>query len=236
MNTNSANVLITLRKAILEGKFAPGEKLAEIPVAESLGVSRTPVRLAFRTLEQEGLLRKGEKRGYLIREFTDTDVQCALEVRGALEGLAARRLAEKGMSESLKIELKGCIDNEAALLSKGFLTEEDVAGWSALNTKFHTLIINASNSTPIADAIARNNHLPFASYDSLIIDNEQLEKEYAKLRFAHLQHRTVLDALLMGEGARAEMLMREHAYVGMRYAEFFGLTKYNSNRQVDSNN
>lgn len=231
MTTNSSNVLFTLRKAILEGEFAPGEKLAEIPIAESLGVSRTPVRLAFRTLEQEGLLRKGEKRGYLIREFTDSDVQCALEVRGALEGLAARRLAEQGMSDDVRQELQACIEDESKLLEKGYLTEEDVEGWSQLNTRFHKLIIHASGSAPIADAIARNNHLPFASFDSLIIDTNALNKEYEKLRFAHLQHQIVLDALLMGEGARAEMLMREHAYVGMRYAEMFGLPKYHAKRK-----
>ncbi len=227
MKTSSANVLITLRKAILEGEFEPGEKLAEIPIADKLGVSRTPVRLAFRTLEQEGLLRKGEKRGYLVREFTDNDVQCALEVRGALEGLAARRLAERGLTEETKEKLKACIEAEHELLSKGYLNESDVEIWSELNTRFHKTIINASGSAPIVDAIARNNHLPFASYDSLIIDDKALDKEYQKLHFAHLQHRTVLDALLMGESARAEMLMREHAYVGMRYAEFFGLAKYN---------
>lgn len=227
MKTSSANVLITLRKAILEGEFEPGEKLAEIPIADRLGVSRTPVRLAFRTLEQEGLLRKGEKRGYLVREFTDNDVQCALEVRGALEGLAARRLAERGLTEETKEQLKACIEAEHELLGKGYLDAADVEIWSELNTTFHKTIINASGSAPIVDAIARNNHLPFASYDSLIIDDSALDKEYQKLHFAHLQHQTVLDALLMGEGARAEMLMREHAYVGMRYAEFFGLPKYN---------
>ena len=51
----SASVVARLRQWIIEGRYAPGERLAEIPVAEQLGVSRTPVRLAFRTLEQEGL-------------------------------------------------------------------------------------------------------------------------------------------------------------------------------------
>jgi GntR family transcriptional regulator of vanillate catabolism len=60
-------------------------------------VSRTPVRLAFRTLEQEGLLEKAGKRGYVVRAFSEADVLCAIEVRGALEGLAARRLAERGI-------------------------------------------------------------------------------------------------------------------------------------------
>ena len=89
----SASVLAALRQLIVDGRYPPGTRLAEIPVAAALGVSRTPVRLAFRTLEQEGLLRKSGKRGLEVRAFTEADVLCAVEVRGALEGLAARRLA-----------------------------------------------------------------------------------------------------------------------------------------------
>ena len=225
LKNSSAHVLVALRKMILDGELPPGEKLAEIPISEQLGVSRTPVRLAFRTLEQEGLLRKGEKRGYLVREFTEEDVQCALEVRGVLEGLAARRLAERGVPEAVKSELQSCIDQGERLLAKGYLIEDDIDGWIELNARFHKAIIYASDSLPIADAIARNNHLPFASFDSIIIDSNALDKEFKKLSFAHLQHQVVLDALLAGEGARAENLMREHAYVGMRYAKAFGLSQ-----------
>jgi len=208
-----------------KAEIAANIKLAEIPIADQLGVSRMPVRLAFRSLEQEGLLRKGEKRGYLVREFTENDVQCALEVRGALEGLAARRLAEQGVADEVKKELEHCIDVGEHILGKGYLVEEDVNSWIELNTRFHKAIINASGSFAIADAIARNNHLPFASFDSIIIDSNALDKEFKKLSFAHLQHQVVLDAILAGEGARAEMLMREHAYVGMRYAKMFGLSQ-----------
>ena len=63
----SASVVASLRQLIIDGRFAPGERVAEIPVAERLGVSRTPVRLAFRTLEQEGLLQKVGKRGLVVR-------------------------------------------------------------------------------------------------------------------------------------------------------------------------
>lgn len=217
--TSSSNVLVRLRKLIMDGDIAPGEKLAEIPISERLGVSRTPIRLAFRTLEQEGLLRKREKRGYLVREVTPEDIQCAVEVRGALEGLAARRLAKKGISEAAKNVLQSCLEDGNNLLAKGYIAEEDFECWSALNSKFHRTIIDASDSLPAADAIARNNHLPFASFDSLVFDTKDLVREYEKLRFAHIQHQLLFEALLENDGARAEMLMREHAYVGLRYAK-----------------
>jgi GntR family transcriptional regulator of vanillate catabolism len=217
-----ASVVARLRQLIIDGRFPPGERLAELTVAALLLVSRTPVRLAFRTLEQEGLLKKAGTRGYLVRAFSEADVRCALEVRGVLEGLAARHLAERGLSPELAARLQTCIAQGREVLGKGMLTEADIGRWSRLNLAFHAGIVNAGGSAVIADAIARNNHLPFASADSILIDAAALPREYEKLRVAQLQHELVLDALREGESARVEMLMREHAYVGLRYGHALG--------------
>src|SRR5438105_6879702 len=214
---DSGSVVATLRKLIIEGHYAAGTRLAEIPVAEALGVSRTPVRLAFRTLQQEGLLQTTGKRGVVVRAFSEHDVQCAIEVRGALEGLAARRLAERGMSDAVRASLQACVDEGARLLAKGHITQDDVGTWSRINNAFPRTIVEATDSSVIADAIARNNHLPFASADSIVIDPQALDREYEKLRFAQLQHQLVFEALDQHESARVEMLMREHAYIGFRY-------------------
>jgi GntR family transcriptional regulator, vanillate catabolism transcriptional regulator len=109
------------------------------------------------------------------------------------------------------------------VLDKGFLVPDDVGAWSRLNDRFHSAVIEAAGSPVIADTIARNNHLPFASAGSITLDTGALDKEYAKLRFAHDQHCLIVDALERRESARAEMLMREHAYVGLRYGRLFGL-------------
>ncbi len=217
------SVVATLRQLIIEGRYPPGTRLAEIPVAEALGVSRTPVRLAFRTLAQEGLLETVGKRGLVVRAFTETDVLCAVEVRGALEGLAARRIAEAGAAQSLLARLRECLDDGEDVLAAGKLGLRDVDRWSAMNRRFHAAIVESAGSRVIADAIARNNHLPFAAADSIAIDREALASEYRKLQLAQLQHRLVVEAIARGEGARAEALMREHAYIGLRYAALFGL-------------
>jgi GntR family transcriptional regulator, vanillate catabolism transcriptional regulator len=222
-NGDSGGVVATLRKLIIEGRYPAGARLAEIPVAEALGVSRTPVRIAFRTLAQEGLLQSAGKRGFVVRAFSEHDVQCALEVRGVLEGLAARRLAERGMPDEVRSALRACVDEGAALLAKGHITADDIGPWSRLNNAFHRTIVEATDSSVIADAIARNDHLPFASADSIIIDTNALDREYEKLRFAQLQHQLVFEALEQRESARVEMLMREHAYIGLRYGKLFGL-------------
>lgn len=219
----STSVVTALRQLIIDGRYASGARLAEIPVAQVLGVSRTPVRLAFRTLEQEGLLEKTGKRGLVVRAFTEADVLCAIEVRGALEGLAARRLAERGADAALLATLSTCLADGAAVLADGRLSEGHIARWSVLNQRFHAAIVGAAGSRVIGDAIARNNHLPFASADSITIDKRALDKEWRKLQTAQLQHGLIVEALTAGESARVEMLMREHAYIGLRYGALFGL-------------
>jgi GntR family transcriptional regulator of vanillate catabolism len=219
----AASVVAALRQRIVDGHYPPGTRLAEIPVADALGVSRTPVRLAFRTLEQEGLLEKIGKRGLVVRAFTQADVLCAIEVRGALEGLAARRLAEAGITPGLLATLQRCLADGEQVLAQGRLAEGDIARWSRLNQVFHDTIVGGTGSRVIADAIARNNHLPFASADSITIDPQALDREFRKLQFAQLQHRLIVEALRGRESARVETLMREHANIGLRYGALFGL-------------
>ncbi len=223
VSADSTSVVAMLRQMIVSGRLPAGERVAEIPVAESLGVSRTPVRLAFRSLEQEGLLEKAGKRGYVVRRFSEADVRTAIEVRGMLEGMAARHLAERGLTSEVQAALAQAVADGAAVLAKGHLVDDDIARWSALNKRFHQAIVGAHESHVIGDAIARNNHLPFASADSIALDRGSLPAEFEKLRIAQLQHRLVFDALERRESARVEMLMREHAWVGFRYGQLFGL-------------
>ena len=95
--SSGQQVLIELRKMIISGEIAGGARMAEIPTAEMLGVSRQPVRMAFRLLEQEGLLLKNPTRGYTVREISPKLIQDALEVRGVLEGLAAKKTGREGI-------------------------------------------------------------------------------------------------------------------------------------------
>jgi len=111
-----------------------------------------------------------------------------------------------------------CLRDGDQVLAKGFLSEDDIGPWSRLNETFHRTIVESNDSQVIADAIARNNHLPFASADSITIDRCALDSEYRKLSVAQLHHRLVVDALLQRESARVEALMREHAAIGIRYA------------------
>lgn len=225
MSKPGQRVLSTLRQMIISGELAAGERLAEIPTAERLGVSRTPVRIAFRALEQEGLLTKLERRGYRVREVTPEEVGGAVEVRGVLEGLAARQAAERGLSPEQRKGLLECLDWGDALFEKGYVTEDDLEVYHDLNRRFHALIIEASGNPAIGSALSRNEHLPFASVSSLTVDRNNLEREYRRFNFAHMQHHAAFDAIDHRQGARAEGIMREHAQATLRYAELFASKK-----------
>src|SRR5688572_1471432 len=84
-----------MRELLLRGEFSPGERLREIPLAERLQVSRTPLRLVLDRLEQEGLLTARPTGGFIATEFSVQDIHDGIEIRGVLEGTAARLAAER---------------------------------------------------------------------------------------------------------------------------------------------
>ena len=102
MKTRSQDVTETVRDWILTGAVSAGDRLEEIPLAERLGVSRTPVRAALAALGKEGLVDYQPKRGYLVRSFEPDEIFAAYEARAALEGLACRLAAESGVPEEFR--------------------------------------------------------------------------------------------------------------------------------------
>ncbi|MCF4985472.1 GntR family transcriptional regulator [Pseudomonas syringae] len=222
MSKPGQTVLVALRKMIASGELAAGERLMEVPTAELFGVSRMPVRMAFRTLEQEGLLVPFGGRGFQVRSISPMEIAGAVDVRGVLEGLAARQMAERGVTQEARDELEACLVQGDALFEKGHVTEDDLEVYHDMNMRLHRVIVEGSGNRAIADALSRNDHLPFASVTALAVDRDNMIREYRRFNFAHMQHHAVVDALVNGQGARAEAIMREHANATLRYAEIFG--------------
>ena len=222
MSQQTQRVLIALRQMIVDGAFAPGEHLAEVAVAEKLEASRTPVRSAFAELEKEGLLTRAGGRGYTVRAVSPDDIRDAIEVRGSLEGLAAGLLAQRGLPRNVRALLADCLARGDALFAAGTLPDEALEAYHDLNMRFHAAIVEACGNNAVAEALARNDSLPFASANSIAIDRAAADREFDRFRLAHMQHHLVFDALDRGEAFRAETLMREHANAAMRYAEIFG--------------
>src|SRR4029077_467915 len=130
---------------------------------------------------QEGLLVENETRGYLVRAFTVEEITDAIDLRGALESLAAQRVAERGLSKALSRDLHRCLEDGDALLGKRRIEESDEAGYADMNARFHGLILEASGSAILADALERNSRVPFAGPQALAFDRTQLDRMYDRL-------------------------------------------------------
>ena len=94
-------VFNTLREAILKGELKPGERLMELQLAAKLGVSRTPIREAIRMLEQEGLAVTIPRKGAEVARMTEKDMEDVLQIRDALDELAASIACEQISEEEL---------------------------------------------------------------------------------------------------------------------------------------
>lgn len=214
--TQIEQVAATLRNEILLGHLAPETRLMEIPIADSLGVSRTPVRVALGLLEREGLVKSaGPKRGFVVRSFDSRDVFDAIELRGHLEGMAARQIAEQGASEDVRARLVALVEAGAAVLRMPPDSLELRTRWKTLNADLHSLLVDSAPNRLIADHVARLNLMPLVSPSAFTFVGES-DEDARKLRRAQEDHSEIVESILARQSARAESLVREHALRNVR--------------------
>ena len=206
-------VLIQLRDLILRGEFEPGQRLAEQQLAERLGASRTPVRTALVTLEQEGLVEANDTGKFLVRQFTPREVADAIAVRGQLEGMAARLVAEHGVSRRLQGDLQACLNDGDLALAANPLNFESYAAYAVVNDRFHALVLEACGNRALQRAVALNDKLPFAPASAMLPMQGSVALDRDWMLYAHRQHHMLFAALQAGEGARAQALAIEHTEV-----------------------
>lgn len=210
--SQTTKATLGLRELVFAGELAPEQRVPEIGLAERLGVSRTPLRLALATLAHEGLLRPLPGGGFVVCSFSLDDVADAIELRGVLEGTAARFAAERldDVSELAELtELTEELDGVVAM--RGPRLERYVE----LNDEYHRLLVGLAKSDTITRAIANAVVLPFASPSALLASQAALAREQEVLVVAQHQHHTLLGAVRAGHGARAEDIAREHARLAM---------------------
>lgn len=214
-------VIVELRRLIASGELRPGERIGEIATAESLGVSRMPVRTALRALEHEGLVVKLGARGYAARGVSPNNIRDAVQVRGVLEGLAARQAAERGLSLAQRRALTRCLEEGDTLFANGCFSVEDLDSYHAMNLRFHATLVDAADNGAIRSALATNNSLPFAAAAALTVDTKDLGVEFVRLSKTHHQHHQVFEAVVGRQPDRAEALMRQHALAALENAKIF---------------
>lgn len=213
MESQQARVLISLRDMVLRGEFSAGERLAEVPLAERLKASRTPVRIALVTLEAEGLLDASPSGGYVVRRFTPQEIVDAISVRANLEGMAARLLAEHGVPRKLALELRGCLEDGDRILATGAIDDEASAAYIEMNNRFHALIVEGAGNDTLRRAVELINRQPFASPSALMPMQGSDEEARRTLLIAHDQHHRIVAALTHAQSARAQALAEEHGHI-----------------------
>jgi GntR family transcriptional regulator of vanillate catabolism len=207
---------LMLRDMILSGGLRPGERISELQAVETTGASRTPVRMALVRLEEEGLLEAIPSGGFMVKAFSERDIVDSIEIRGTLEGLAARFAAERGVSVRDLEPLKECLTEIDVLVRQDPISVEAFSAYVALNARFHALLTELSRSPPLIRQIDRASALPFASPSGFVMAQSALPEAHQILLIAQDQHRVVIDAIENREGARAEAVMREHARLAAR--------------------
>jgi len=186
-----------IERMILEGDIKAGAKLTEAWLSERLGVSRGPIREAFRMLEEAGLVRQEKNRGVFVREIPLEEALEIFDLRAAMDELVGRRLAESITPEQLKT-------------ARGIVEKMDVAAragnadaYHVLNLHFHDVLVE------------------FAGNRKLAVMYRKLVKELALYRRRNLsdqdalphsaaEHRAILKAIASGDAEHAGHAMYDH--------------------------
>ena len=194
----SGKVFRTLSEQILSGKYQTGDELREVTVGKELGVSRTPVREAFRKLELEGLVTSIPNKGTYVNGISRDDVQDIYMIRSRLEGLAAR-LATRITPEQIN-EMEEMIFLSEFYLKKG-MTEQ----LSNLDGKFHFILYEACGSRMLKNVLTDfHRYVQMARRMSVKVEN-RAEKSIR-------EHSQILAAIRDQDEDRAERLMEEHIH------------------------
>lgn len=217
--THATRAVIALREKILSGELSGGMRLFEVPVAEQLKISRTPVREAMSRLTEEGLLERARNGGFVVRTFSFADVIDAIELRGVLEGTAARLAAERGVAPEAMARLKQIV----ARLDECFGESPDAVdfdGYAECNAAFHHELAALSGSAIVRREVERITQLPFASPSAFLPDKANIAAFRKSLHMAQEQHHAIAAAIEAREGFRAEATAREHARAARRNLDY----------------
>ena len=208
------HVFESLKHSIVRGKISSGEWLVESHIAETLGISRTPVREAIHKLEREGLIERQPRGGFTVLGLNRNDIEETFGIRSVLEGYAARLAAIKHEAQELE-ELENKI--------KEFQNALDCKKMNLLptiNTEFHDLLYGLSKSPKLINMI---NGLR----DQIYRYREMILKESKFAATSNLDHKKMLKHIRQRDAEGAERLVRDHILRGQEMV----LKEYDRQRQ-----
>ncbi len=189
-----------LRRLLILQQIPAGERLREDEWADRLSVHRTALREAFARLEAEGLVKLGPKTGYFVPTLTEKDFEEIVEVRLALEGLAAQRICRLGLNHPAHLQpvLEAC-DQLERLIAEGYHL-----GVSEADRRFHEALVGVSGNDRLSDLYYRA-PLPII-HRHILEPQEWLDAARTTLE----EHRAIVSAVLAGDVSAAQNILRTH--------------------------
>ncbi len=190
-----------LKSGIVSGKVKPGERLVETRIADTLGISRTPVREAIHKLEREGFLRKLSGGGFSVLGLTHQDIDETFGIRSVLEAYAARLAAENHRKGELA-RLEKRIEQYQHCLEHG-----DIKALEVINTRFHDLLYTMSNSPRLIKMI-NDLKAQIQRFRHIILSQEKMAQR------SNEDHKLMVAAIRNRDADGVEILVREHILRG----------------------
>ena len=196
-------ILENIRDAIISGSMTAGSRVSEPELAERHGISRTPIREAFRQLESEGYLTVIPRKGAVVAAFTAKDVEEFYAIKSILEGYAARRACEK-LSDRDLARLQSINDRLSELAE-----HNDIKTFFKIHSDFHDMFIKAADNEKLRDLIT-----------SLVTRFQRLRLTSlsmpGRMRISVQEHEKIIEAFRNKDAALAETLVRKNAEYGGR--------------------
>jgi DNA-binding GntR family transcriptional regulator len=194
-------ILENIRDAIISGTLKAGSRVSEPDLAERYGISRTPIREAFRQLESEGFLTVIPRRGAVVSEFSQKDVEEFYAIKSILEGYAARRACEKLTRKEL--ERLQSINERLSELAE----QNDIKTFFKIHGDFHDLFIKAADNEKLRELIT-----------SLVTRFQRLRLMSlslpGRMRISVQEHEKIIEAFSRKDAEAAESLVRKNAEFG----------------------
>ena len=196
-NTLTNEIADIVRERILKGEYEIGEKIKESSIAQELNVSRTPIREAFRMLEEEGLLDYLPNRGCYAKGFTKRDVSDIYTVREALEEIAMTWACERITDEEIKR-----LEEQCELMD--FYTQKrDMDKILSMNSTFHDIIYNSAGSRFLAQVLRSYKGYLDKTRKSVFYEESFLDR-------IQEEHRAIFEAVKARDTERALEAIRAH--------------------------
>lgn len=186
-----------LREDILSGKYKENDELREVAIGEELGVSRTPVREAFRQLELEGLIKIIPNKGAYVTGITSKDVHDIYMIRSMLEGLAASWATEHITTEQME-ELE-----ENVFLAEFHCDKGHAEQMTQIDNRFHEIIYEASNSKMLE-------HLLKDFHQYVVRIRQKTLANSGRGKASNHEHKQIMEAIKAKDAKQAEVLAHEH--------------------------